>query len=303
MNVIPKAVSNSLGRPLLHLQKSSPQIMFAGGIVAGVAGTVLACRATLKLSDVLEGTEKLKFQAEKLHEEAKENLDVDYDDKTYAKDMAVLKVKTLLSITKLYAPSAGLLVLSATLLTGSHVTLNRRNTSLAAAYAATDQAFNKYRERVKEQLGEETDRNLRYGTQEIKETVQGDDGKKKTVTVTRVGEDEPSQYAKFFDKLCDNWKAQPEYNLIFLKAQQQYANDLLQARGHIFLNDVYDMLGIPRTGAGAVVGWLWNNGGDDYVDFGIFDDRTNERVRDFVNGREHSILLDFNVDGVIYDKI
>jgi hypothetical protein len=306
MNLIPSGLASKIGRPLLHLQKSSPQTMFVGGAVAGLAGTVLACRATLKLSGVLEKSEDLKARAEALHESGDVIVDgevVVYDDKTYAKDLTVIKIKTLLDITKLYAPSAGLLMISAALLTGSHVTLNKRNASLTAAYASVDQAFTQYRDRVKDQLGDEVDRDMRYGTRVDSETVETAEGKKKVVKHTRVAEGEPSLYARFFDELCPDFKKNAEYNMIFLKAQQNYANDMLQARGHVFLNEVYDALGIERTGAGAAVGWVHGKGGDDFVDFGIFDDSTNARVRDFVNGREEAILLDFNVDGVIWDKI
>ena len=63
------------------------------------------------------------------------------------------------------------------------------------------------------------------------------------------------------------------------------------------------MLGIPKTKAGQVVGWVYDPEhpvGDNYVDFGLFDlDR--ERVRRFVNGDERNILLDFNVDGNIWE--
>lgn len=301
MKLIPVAVTNKFGRQLLHLQKQSPQVMFAGGVVAAVVSTVLACRATLKLSDVLDDAAELKAKAEALHAEGHND---DYDDKQYNKDLTVIKVKTVLNVTKLYAPSAGLTMLAVALLTGSHVTLNRRNASTAAAYAAVDQAFEKYRQRVVEQLGSDADQGFRYGTEVVSETVEGDDGKKKTVKHTRVDSSEmPSKYARFFDELCNDWKSNPEYNRAFLHCQQNYANDMLKARGHVFLNEVYDALGIPRTKEGAIVGWVLNKGGDNFVDFGIFDDLTNPQVRDFVNGREYSILLDFNVDGVIFDKI
>jgi hypothetical protein len=299
MAILPASVATKFGRPLLHLKKSSPKLMFAGGIVAGLSSTVLACRATLKVSDVLAGAEELKEKAQVLHDADPEG----YDIKAFSKDLTVIKVKTILTLTKMYSPAAGLAVISVALLTGSHVTLTKRNASLSAAYASVDQAFSKYRERVRDQLGDEVDRDLRYGTRVVSETVEGDDGKKKVVKKTRVGEGEPSQYARFFDELCPDFKRNPEYNMIFLKAQQNFLNDMLQARGHVFLNEVYDALGIPRTGAGAVVGWVHGKGGDDYIDFGIFDDKTNERVRDFVNGREDAILLDFNVDGEIYRLI
>ena len=114
-----------------------------------------------------------------------------------------------------------------------------------------------------------------------------------------------SDYAKFFDEGCREWDKDPEYNLTFLKCQENYANDLLKSKGHLFLNEVYDMLGIPRTKAGQIVGWIYdeeNPIGDNYVDFGIYD-VYKEANRNFVNGYERNILLDFNVDGDILSKI
>ena len=91
---------------------------------------------------------------------------------------------------------------------------------------------------------------------------------------------------------------------MFLRKQQEWANELLKSRGHVFLNEVYDMLGIPRTKSGQIVGWVYNSNdeySDNYIDFGVYDGGA--RSRAFVNGYEKAILLDFNVDGVIYDLI
>ena len=65
------------------------------------------------------------------------------------------------------------------------------------------------------------------------------------------------------------------------------------------------MLGIPRTQAGQIVGWIYDEKhpiGDNKVDFGIYN-TYNEANRNFVNGYERTILLDFNVDGNILDMI
>lgn len=302
---IPTGITNRFGRQLLHVQKASPQIMFGAGVVGIIGAGVLACRSTLKLSDVLEEAELLREYSDRRLKgviAAKDGED-EYTEKMHKKDQAVLSARTALNVAKLYAPAVGLAVASVGLLTGSHIVLNRRNASLSAAYMAVDQAYEQYRDRVRAELGEDQDRKFRYGTETIEETVAKKDGGTKVVKHERVAHEEPSQYARFFDQLCDNWTATPEYNKIFLLAQQNYANNLLQARGHVFLNEIYDMLGMERSGAGAVVGWVWGKGGDDYIDFGIFEDKTNARVRDFVNGRETSILLDFNVDGEIYRLI
>lgn len=111
-----------------------------------------------------------------------------------------------------------------------------------------------------------------------------------------------SVYARFFDAGCTAWRNDSEYNLMYLKQQQKYANGVLKEQGYLFLNDVYDMLGIPRTKAGQVVGWVYNEenpNGDNFVDFGIY----NEGNEDFVNGFGKNPLLDFNVDGNILDKM
>ena len=134
-----------------------------------------------------------------------------------------------------------------------------------------------------------------------------EDGKEKTskVTVNTVDPNELSEFARFYDDGCTGWTKDPELNLAFLKKQQCWANDLLKSRGWLTLNEVYDMLGITRTAAGMVVGWIYDEKhpvGDNFVDFGIYD-INNEANRRFVNGLERTILLDFNVDGNIYDKI
>ena len=178
--------------------------------------------------------------------------------------------------------------------------MSRRNAALTAAYAALEKGFDQYRARVIEKYGEEEDRDFRYGTEQVT-IVDPDTGKKKTElewvqTILRfmLGSSIHSR----------NWQKEPEYNMIFLKCQQNWANDLLLSRGHVFLNEVYDMLGIQRSKAGAVVGWVLSKNGetDNFVNFGVFEGKE-QVARDFVNGREGAILLDFNVDGVIYDKL
>lgn len=303
---LPNGIANKFGRQILQLKASSPQLMFVGGAAAGVAGVVLACKSTLKLSDTLGEFEELKEKSQyALENKVVDNEGNVYDEKTFAKDQTVIRIKTVLAVSKLYAPAAGLLLLSASLMTGSHVTLTRRNAATAAAYASIDKAFGEYRERVRTQLGRDVDDEMRYGSKQVSETVEDQEtGKKKVIKHTVVADGTPSMYARFFDETCDNWVRNAEYNKIFLQAQQSYFNQMLQARGHVFLNEVYDALGFERSQEGQVVGWFLGPEGDNYVDFGVFDNPVNpDRARAFVNGHENAILLDFNVDGVIYDKL
>lgn len=290
---VPAAVTTRFARQLLIAQKNSPQILFGVGIASGITSTVLACRATLKLDEVLA-------QAEEIETKAKQTLDSEmfenYTVKDYNKDLAIVKIRTVAKVAALYGPAIGAGAIAVACFAGGQAVLTKRNFALTAAYGALDKGFKEYRERVEKELGVDKERELRYATEETK--VEEDGKTKKVHNVTKAG---GSIYAKFFDEYTKNWKPEPEYNRIFIRAQQQYANDLLNARGHLLLNEVYDMLGIERSSAGCVVGWLKGAGGDDYVDFGVFND--DPAHRDFVNGREPSILLDFNVDGTIYDKI
>lgn len=290
MKLIPNAVSVKAARQILLTQKHSPTLLFGVGIIGVVGSTVLACRATLKLEEVLVQTQNDLTVAKELEH-------AQYSDTDRKSDIAIIYVRSAISIGKLYAPSVLLGSASIGALTTSHTILSRRNIALTAAYTAIEKGFAEYRSRVIEKYGEEQDRKFRYDTEEV-EVV---DNKGKKSKELRVGPGGESIYARFFDQFSSSWSKEPEYNLLFIKCQQDYANDLLIARGHIFLNEVYDSLGIKRSAAGQVVGWVISDDGDNFVDFGIFDDTG--ACRDFVNGREGSILLDFNVDGLIWDKI
>lgn len=307
---IMNTVTRSLHRVGFKFRKHSPEILVGAGIVGVVGSAVMACKATTKLDDVLaEPKEKI----EKIHE-LMENPDMVPEGKEYTeedgkKDLTIMYTQSAVKVVKLYAPAVLLGTVSIAAILGGHHILRKRNLALAAAYATIDKGFKEYRGRVIERFGEELDKELKYNikAKEIEETVVNEDGSETTVkkTVNVADPNVTSDYARFFDNGCTGWTKDPEYNLMFLKDQQRYANDLLKSRGHLFLNEVYDMLGLPRSTAGAIVGWVYDEKhpvGDNFVDFGIYD-LYDEKKRDFVNGYERSILLDFNVDGEIYKLI
>ena len=245
---------------------------------------------------------------DKIHEVAEAHRE-DYTEEDLKKDTTIVYTQTAVKYVKLYAPSVALGVVSLTCILASNGILRKRNIALAAAYTAVDKGFKEYRGRVVERFGTELDKELRYNikAKEFEEPVVDEKGKEKIKkeTVSVADPNLYSDYARFFDDGCLGWSKDAEYNLTFLKQQQNYANDLLKKKGHLFLNEVYDMLGIPRTRAGQVVGWIYDEKhpiGDNFVDFGIYD-MNREKVRDFVNGYERVILLDFNVDGNILDLI
>ena len=289
----------------MKVRKYSPEILAGVGVVGVIASTVMACKATTKLSDILEES---KEQLEQIKTVAVDPAYADkYTEDDAKKDTTITYVQTGVKVAKLYAPSVILCTSSLGCLLASNNILKKRNAALSAAYMTVDKSFKEYRRRVAERFGDEVEKEIRYNIKAKEIVTVDEEGNEVKETVKVIeGADNPttySDYARFFDESCPAWQNDPEYNLTFLRAQQQYANDLLKANGRLFLNDVYKMLGIDITKAGQVVGWIYDPDcpvGDNFVDFGIYD-MSKERVRAFVNGYEPNILLDFNVDGNIWD--
>lgn len=291
------------------VKQHSPEILIVSGVVGVVASTVLACRATLKVSEVLEESKEL---IDTIHE-VKETKPEKYSADDAKKDLTVIYLRTALKVAKLYAPAVILGSLSITSIFASNNILRKRNIALAAAYSAVDKGFKEYRKRVVDKFGEEVDKELKYGLKDktIEEETVDEDGKvKKTKKKTKVKDlSELSEYAVYFDKdtsyCCEDDR---NYNLMFLRGQENYANDLLRVRGYITLKEVLEMLGMEYAAnselrkASLVVGWKYekdNPEGDNHVSFNV-----TETYRETEDGKtEPCIILDFNVDGCIYDRM
>lgn len=287
-----------------QIKKASPEILVVAGVAGVVTSAVMACKATTKAGAIKED---LKNGMDQINEVANNPKVTNYSEEDKRKDTAIVYTQAVVKYIKLYGPSVLLGAASIACIVSSHNILKKRNVALAAAYAGIDRSFKEYRGRLIERFGEDLDRELRYNikAKEFEETTTDAKGKeKKTKTTVSVADPNTySDYARFFDDGCTGWTKDPEYNLMFVKNVQNTANDLLKAKGHLFLNEVYDMLGIPRTKAGQIVGWIYdkdNPVGDNFVDFGIYNTNV-EKARDFVNGYERTILLDFNVDGNILE--
>ena len=281
-------VTRLVGRAGLVLSKHAPSILTAAGTAGFIGTTVLASKATLKVEETVAEETALLVKVHEAQEAGK------LSDKDATHDKVVLYSRMTTKLAKLYAPAIILGAASiASLITGHGIML-KRNASLAAAYAAVDQAFKTYKKKVESKFGKDA-------VLEALSSVAAEDLTKDEMTVESVAAvNDVSPYGVIFDDTNVNWSADEDLAMLHLKCQQQYANDILQTRGHIFLNEVYKMLGFPHTPAGAVTGWVKGNG-DDFVDFNIFDGMFEGEDQ---NGRTVTKwALDFNVDGVMYDKI
>lgn len=292
--------TRALGRGKLIFAKHGPTIMTIGGIVVVGFGIYMFCKATMKLEETMDVHED---SIELVREDARiRNL----SEKEEAKEIFNENRRFAWEITKLYGPAVTTTICGFGLILGGHHMIKKRNAALGMAYKMLEEGYSKYRQRVREDLGEEKDLEYLHGLKKesVNIVTMDENGNEKVVekSVMLPSSQNHSVYARYFDEYSTQWSRNPEYNLMFLNAQQNYANDKLHATGHLFLNEVYEMLGMPHTQAGSVVGWVLNKGGDNCVDFGIYD-LHDQLKHAFVNGYEPSILLDFNVDGVIYDLI
>lgn len=299
---IMKSVNGVASKTVMKLKKHSPEILVVAGIAGTVVSAVLACKATTKVAEILDET---KGTLDTIHEGMETGAinGQEYTTEDGKKDTVVVYAQTGMKLAKLYGPAIILGTLSITSILASNNILRKRNVVLGAAYAAIDKSFKEYRGRVIERFGEQVDTELKYGIKAKKfEEIEVDPetGKEKKVKKTVMVADPnlQSDYAVYFDSKSRNYETNPDYNRMFLKVQQAFANDKLQTRGHLFLNEVLDDLDLPRTPAGQIVGWT-KDGPDGYVNFRIV-----EVERETEDGRhEPALLLDFNVEGNIWEKM
>ena len=312
-------MSGAFNNVSFKMKKHSPEILMVAGVAGVVVRAVMACKATLKVDAIMDETKEKMDKIHKAEEDGVTESGEDYFVEDAKKDTAIVYAQTGFKLVKTYAPAVAIGTLSIASILASNNILRKRNVALAAAYATVDKSFKEYRNRVIEKFGQEVDRELKYNIKAEKvPTIEVDEetGKEKKVKKNAfvVNPSDVSGYARFFEKytvdedgnsiLNPHWEPNNEYNIMFIKAQENYANDLLRAKKRLFLNDVYEMLGLPRTKAGQVVGWVYdedNPVGDNYVDFGMYAD--NLSYSDFANGLDPAILLDFNVDGNVWETM
>lgn len=305
-------VTRAFNKVGFKIKKHSPEILIVTGIVGVVTSAVMACKATTKVNDVIE---KGKLAINDVHDKA---ADVEagiisaeeYTPELQRKELTVAYAKTGFELVKLYAPAVTIGVLSLTAIVSSNNILRKRNVALAAAYASTDKLFKDYRGRVIDRFGKEIDRELRYNlkTKEIEEKTVSEDGSESTQKKTIQVIEGPlyDEFSRVFDEYNPNWVKDANKNKFFILQVERFANQKLREKGYVFLNDIYEALGFDMIPAGQVIGWVYNEKnpiGENCIDFGIFDEAYVERNKEFINGYERSIILNFNHDGNILEYV
>ena len=301
-------LSRSLHKVGFKFKKHSPEILIVTGVVGIVTSTVLACKATMKVNDILEES---KETIDKIHDSANKGLHTsdgeEYTQEVANRDLSIVYAQTGWKLVKLYGPAVAIGVTSIACMLGSNHILRKRNVALAAAFTAVDNSFKQYRGRLIDRFGKDLDRELRFGikAKEVEETVVDENGNEKTVTKTVNVVDPNITHDIYSVVWCEGntgWTKNAELNKVFLLKQQNYANDKLRMNHFVSLNEVYKMLGINPTSYGQLAGWIYTEDssiGDNFIDFGIFNINDDKKC-DFVNGFERSVILDFNCIGDAY---
>ena len=302
MKINTKTLRKSFKKAQLTVRKHSPEILMVAGVIGTVAGAVMACKETLELEDVLDECKKEKMELEEQYAMCEQ-----YSEDALKKDQVKLTIKQVAKIVKLYAPSVIMEVTSIGVIFASNDIMRKRNASMAAAYATLNSMYKRYRQNVIESYGEEVDKDMRFGVKHEKVTEIDEDGNKVKVDARIVDLDNTalaiSDYSRFFQTGCKGFDASSgRYNLLYLKGIQAMFNNKLIADGYVMLNDVYRELGFDTIPEGWSIGWVYDEAnpiGDNYIDFGLYEARNkNQRA---VNDWEPVILMDFNVDGNLYE--
>ena len=294
---ITQAGGRLVGRAALFAQKFAPEILVGVGIVGGVTAAVWGAKATLELDEALAPSKRLIHDHKQLRDRVNED---QYPIAVYQKDMAISYYRGVQAVVKLYGPPIALGAASIACILSAYGIMRTRNAALIAAYNAAETAFRRYRDRVVEDIGEEADHRYLHGLREVEVEETNEKGKvvKRKELVSDLSAED--LYVRTFDQRNPQWRGEGDvYNYFFLKSQQNYHNQILHARGHVFLNEVLGALGFEHSKEGSIVGWLLNGDGDNFIDFGVFDALSTPK--DFIDAQ--AIRLEFNVDGVIFDKI
>lgn len=314
---IPANVTRGMHRAALTVKKHSPTILAVGGAIGVGVGFVMGCKATTKLNPILEETKRNidavhtaveTGVAHTMDPETQEIVPVEYTVEDSKKDLTIYYAKGCFKVAKLYAPAVAVTAVSVACMVASSYILRKRNLALAAAYKAVNDGFKDYRGRVVERFGEELDRELKYGVKAIDITEEVTDPETgETTTVTKTVEaydpDYRSPYTFVFDETCKGFERDAQLNKMHLIQLQNYLNEKLPRVENIFLNEVLDELGIPRTRIGNVIGWHWTKENPVKIDFGLFNNINNADKRYFMNGYEKAVWLEFNCEDNIMELL
>ena len=243
------ALGGVFGAVKLALIKHAPTILVGGGTAMLVAATGVAVKKSFTYMD----EDLVPYIAEA----AKIEADEEHDEETKKADLTAAQKKFLVRTAKRYAPALGLMVAGVACIAAGHTMQLKRLAGLGAALALAEADKKDFLDEVPEPRTE---------------TV---NGKTEVVRTAQAGHLLPSEdfRNRVFGPENKNWDPSPIVSRNFLDATERHMNDHLRWQGHLFLNEVYAALGMPKTRLGAVMGWSRKADPDAVVLFSALEDQ------------------------------
>ena len=302
-------LKHAYGTVKFAAREHAPAICLVTGVGCVIAGTVTACIASTKLGDVVDNA---KTHIDNINSAIDNGYVMDKDDegndikvpinedeyskKDAQKDKLIVFANAGGNIIKKYALPATLTAIGIVLICHSHKIMSNRLVGVTAAYEGCREAFKSYRNRVKEEYGEEKERELYYGYKKVS-SVDPDSGEIKEEV--KYSPDRYENTFFFTERTSKEWEHSSSYNKVTIKNIENQANDRYNTYGYVMLFEVLDMLGMDRTPESYMLGWKKGNGSD-FISFGVFEG-FDPRNQEFINGLSKDCVLHFNVDGIIGD--
>lgn len=300
----------------VKLKKHSPTILVLTGIGGVIAGTVLACKKTIKMTEIKEET-KYKIEEANAKLSAVNPEDENYTEKENRKEIAKIYCKAALNTTKNYALPVAIGGTGIAMILCGHKILKKRYAMISAAYLSLNASFEAYRERVREKVGEKEEYNIYHNVETIEEQVEGKKKKlKKNVIKDASMYDivfSPNTSATchgdyHYDSQADTNPRDPfsgwsGHDILRVKALRNDLETILTSKATkigkkpvVKLNTVRERLDVDLVEEGEIVGWEYdpsNENIDSHIMFDLYE------TVDFKGSPALGISL--NVDGIILD--
>lgn len=297
------SITTAFHTGVARISKHAPTILSVTASAGVIATGYLAWKAGTRFEDV-EGRDWDR------RKECLRNADI-IPDEDVPKIERKNRILFILDTVQTVAPAAIVGAATITMIYFSNSISKKRLAAMGAAYATLQTAFDGYKRTMVEALGKESvDKILKPKLPNVgksAEEILSSDNKSDAANVSDAVVNSIkalSPYARIIaEESSTCWDPNEDYTSQNLAAVQLWANRRLERKGHLFLNEIFDQLGLSRTREGAVVGWLKNGEGDGYVSFGEFDASIYRVPSDDYTRVDSNFIVDFNVDGVIWDKI
>ena len=315
-NIKEKAASFFM-KAKLKAKEAAPTAMIFGGTGLLIGAGVWACvKTATRVEGVLDEHNQTMADLREIRqriadgEEIKRPNGEPYTMDTYKKTVTARYIETGKQMFRIYIGPVSMAAAGAILIGVGTKTINNRRIASAVDAMATRQALKDYRQRVRDDVGEEHEKELFYNaakqivTEEVIDPETGEMVTKSETKPVTKGAKTDDVYCYIFDELNapNTWNKHPGYNFMFLMQMQNTANEYLRTHGAITLYDVLKQLGMRDIPAETMtLGWLVDNPtgyGDGYVDFGICPLGDYDDVGCFKGGTPNYVL-NFNCDGDI----